>query len=200
MYFRKEHRIGADDCWKDAELEQSKNIHDYMLFNIYKTNVPDCQDELQRLSDFVVENNMHIREGYGNTNSCLIDKDSEVRNNQKITNEKCKSQLDSRVFHAVPDLSHGGFKAELESKLTQGEDTGEKKSCNVLSGKGLDVFTPLIPCIKNTVQDPNNLVPTWTWGGEHTRDHLQQKKFLEQNGYVFDGKVWKKKFCNPNGK
>jgi len=196
MYFDKQHRLGSDVCWINAQNEQSKTIYDYHLFNFYKTNVPECESENKKLREFVVENNLHIKEGYGFTNSCLVDNDSMLRNKRKMTQGKCKNQLDTRLFHAVPDLSHGGFKAEMESKLTQGEDTGEKKSCDVLSGKGLDVFTPLIPCLKDNIQDPNNIVPQWIRGGEHTRDHLKQKKYLNKNGYHFDGKIWRKKQCD----
>ena len=196
MYFDKQHRIGSDICWTNTQEEQSKSIHDYMTFNMYKTNVLDCHDEVKKLKDFVVENKMNVKEGYGNTNACFVDNDSSLRNEQKWTNEKCKNQLDTRLFHAVPDLSHGGFKAEIESKLTQGNDTNERKSCSVLSGKGLDVFTPLLPCLKDTIQNSEHIIPKWTWGGEHTRDHLKQKQFLKENGYVFDGKAWQKKYCN----
>lgn len=196
MYFDKNHRIGSDECWINAQNDQSKNIYDYRMFNFYKTNVPECKNEVKKLQEFVVENNLHIKEGYGNTNGCFVDNDSMLRNEQKITNEKCKNQLDSRLFHAVPSLNHGGFHPVIESKLTQGEDTGEKKSCNVLSGKGLDVFMPMIPCLRDSIQNPDNIVPKWVNGGEHTRDFVNQREFLEENGYAFDGKAWRKKHCN----
>ena len=196
MYFDKHHRLGSDVCWVNAQNDQSKSIHDYNMFNFYKTNVPECKEQNNKLKEFVVENNLHMKEGYGFTNSCLVDNDSMLRNKQTMTQGKCKNQLDTRLFHAVPDMSHGGFKAVIESKLTQGQDTGEKKSCDVLSGKGLDVFTPLIPCLKESVQNHNNIVPKWVRGGEHTRDHLKQKDYLKNNGYYFDGKVWRKKNCD----
>jgi hypothetical protein len=67
----------------------------------------------------------------------------------------------------------------------------------VNSGKGFDVFTPLIPCLKSTIQDVKHIVPPdqWVRGGEHTRDHVKQKRFLERNGYVYENNVWKKKNC-----
>jgi hypothetical protein len=193
MLFDEQNRLGSDECWINSQNKQSKDIHDYRTFNYFKTNVPDCEAKVNQLKDFVVQNNMYIKEGYGFTNACFVDHDTKLRNKQKITHGKCKNQLDTRIFHAVPDLFHGGFESVLESKLTQGESTGDKKSCASYNGKAFDVFTPLIPCLKDSVQSADHIIPKWVRGGEHTRDHVKQKAFLERNGYVMEGNIWKKK-------
>ena len=196
MIFDKQHRLGSDECWINSQNIQSKNIYNYNMFNPYKTNTPSCDKKVDQLKEFVVENNMHIKEGYGFTNACTVDNDTKLRNNQIMTHGKCKNQLNTRLFKAGPDLSQGGFHSVVESRLTQGESTGQKKSCEVTSGKGFDVFTPMIPCLKDSIQDVNHIVQPWVRGGEHTRDHIKQKRFLERNGYVFEDNVWKKKKCN----
>jgi hypothetical protein len=196
MYFDNQHRLGNDQCWVDGQVKQSQQINDYYLFNPYKTNVIDCDENESKLREFMVENKKNYREGYGVTNACHVDNDSKMRSeSKKLTHGKCKNQLSSRLFQAAPDLSHGGFESLLESRLTQGHSTGEKKSCEVTQGKGFDVMTPMLPCLKKQIQNVDHIVPTWVRGGEHTRDHINQKDFLENNGYVFDEKVWKKKTC-----
>jgi hypothetical protein len=196
MFFEKQNTLGSDDCWIQSQNTQSKEMYNYHMFNPYKTNIPKCEKKLEELQEFVVENNMHIRDGYGFTSACLVDNDTNLRNKQAITHGKCKNQLNTRLFQAVPDLGNGVFHPILESRLTQGELTGEKKSCEVTTGKGFDVFTPMLPCLKETIQDVKHIVPQWVRGGEHTRDHIKQKSFLERNGYVFEENAWKKKNCN----
>lgn len=197
MYFDNDSRLGNDKCWVDGQIKQSEKINDYQLFNPYKTNVPECSESEKKVREFMIENKKNYKEGYGMTNSCHVDDDSKMRTDEKVlTHGKCKNQLSSRLFQAVPDLSRGGFESLLESRLTQGQSTGLHKSCEVTSGKGFDTMTPLLPCLKKEVQNVEHIVPEkWVRGGEHTRDHIKQKDFLESNGYVFDEKVWKKKNC-----
>jgi hypothetical protein len=191
--FSLEHRIGGDKCALAARDLQNSSTQNYKLFNYYPTNIPNCGASVEKLQDFASDNYMTIREGYGFTNACRVDEDSKLRNGGVITNERYKVQLNSRVYHAVPNLARGGFVPTTESKLTQGEDTAQKRSCDVLSEVSIDRFIPLLPCLKDTVQDANHIVPTWTWGGEPTRDTVRQSQFLENNGYVFDGVAWKKR-------
>lgn len=197
MYFDTENRLANDKCWIEGQNKQSRLIQEYWLYNPYKTNTLECADSEAKLRHFMVENKKHYREGYGVTNACNIDKDSEFRTSKRLTHGRGKTQLNTRIFQAVPDMSNGGFESLLESRLTQGIRTAEKKSCEKTKGKGFDTMTPMIPCLRKTVQNPDHIVPTqWIRGGEPTRDHVKQKDFMERNGYVFDEKVWSKKECN----
>jgi len=193
MYFDKQHRLGSDECWKNAQNTQSGKIENYYLYNPYKTNVQDCSDNEDTLREFMAENHMNYREGYGNANSCHIDDDTKLRNNSKITHGKCKNQLSTRLFTSGPDLSVGGFEPLLESRITQGENTSLDKPCESYRGKGFDTMTPMLSCLASEVQNPDHIVPIWVRGGESTRDHVKQKNFLEKNGYIFDKNVWQKK-------
>jgi hypothetical protein len=196
MYFDKQHRLGNDECWINSQNVQSKNIYEYQSFNPYKTNTIDCQSNVNELRDFVVENNLHFKEGYGFTNACFVDTDTELRNQSILTQGgKCKNQLSTRLFTAVPNLRNGTFETEVESRLVQGDVTGNDKSCEPNKGKAFDVFTPLIPCLARTVQNVDHIVPKWVRGGEHTRDNIKQKDFLEKNGFELNGNTWQKKKC-----
>jgi hypothetical protein len=139
---------------------------------------------------------MHIKEGYGVANACTVDNDTKLRNDQIITRGKCKNQLSSRLFNASPYLFRGELEPDTESRIRQGEFNNKNKTCDLLSEKSLDVFTPMLPCLKENIQDDKHIIPTWARGGEHTRDHIKQQGFLERNGYVKKNNVWLKKNCN----
>lgn len=191
-YFDKEHRIGSDDCAKETIENQSKKVEEYLLFNSYKTNKEDCGDEVKKLNDFVANNHMNIREGYGFTNGCRIDNDSELRQ-LVLTSDKTKTQLFSRVFQGVPNLGRGNQNVDIENQLIQGDNTYNDFECH---GQSLDVFQPMITCLQKEIQDPKHIIPEWVRGGESTRDTLKQTEFLEKNGYKFEQNAWIKKQCN----
>jgi hypothetical protein len=190
--FEWEHRIGADECARTTKDFQNQSVENYALFPMFPTQGSDCSAN-KDITQFSSDNFMRFRDGYGPLNSCTVDKDSELRNGGLLTNDKFKRQLNSRVFQAVPDLSHGGFNPNIESRLTQGEKCSEHRSCNALSEVSINRFMPLVPCLRDTVQNHKHIVPTWTWGGEPTRDTVRQEEFLKASGYVFDGTAWQKK-------
>jgi len=183
MLFDNQHRMAEDECYRDAQNQQSDKIMSYALFNPYKTNVDNCGSKIDELKKFVVENpNLHIKEGYGFTNSCLVDNDSTLRNESKLTQQRCKNQLSIRTFPGGPHLNKSGFESVIDSRLTQGElNPSKNKSCESYIGKGFDVFTPLIPCLRDSVQNVDNIVPTWKRGGEHTRINMKESNFKHCN-------------------
>jgi hypothetical protein len=189
-YFNKDHVLGSDECAIDSYNQQNARLESYMLFNMYRANTLDCGEEVQKLKDFATENHMTFRDGYGTTNACQIDNDSEVRiQPSEHIRGKGKNQMFTRTFQAIPNLGRGEINVENESIIQQGEITFDDFDCQ---GKALDVFTPMLKCLSDNIQDPNNIVESWTRGGETTRDTLKQKDFLEKNGYQFDGISWNK--------
>lgn len=176
-YFENENRVGSDGCARKAEDMQNSKIQDYMLFNHQLVNTEKCKNESE-VKDFMVENYMRIKDGYGQANSCFIDKDSTVRYVDNV-DKKQNTQLFSRIFQAVPDLRKGDVNTEMEDVVVQGETTYNDFECH---GKSLDVFTPMLGCLQESIQNPNNIITPWTWGGEPTRDTLNQKDFLDKNG------------------
>jgi hypothetical protein len=194
--FQKKTRLSEEDCDQVSREGHNDNIFEYRTFNNYQTNKDnkkECVDNSQKISDFSIQNFMNIKDGHGNTNACHIDQDSEVRNNMKYTTDREKQQLFSRVFVGGPNLSKGGFEAETDARLTQGLMNSKKVNCSVLSESCYDRFEPMNNCMLKTIQSADNIIPDWKWGGEGTRDVLTQRVFLENNGYMFDGKVWQKK-------
>lgn len=192
MLFDQEHRIGADACANDAKNKQNEMYNQYLAFNYFK----EC-DGRENLQTFSTDNHMVYRDGFGSADTCTVNDDSMLRYGWEWTHIRNPQQLPKRVFTAIPDLSSGAFHADVESRLRLGEDTNTKKTCDPVSEVStLDhSITPMLPCVKS-VQDPQHIVPSWTWGGENTRDTVFQTQFLEENGYAFDGNVWKKQVAS----
>lgn len=191
-YFGNEHRVGTDTCAKESIDEQNEKWQNYMLFNSYRGNmIGSCSEEMKKINEFMSENYITMRDGIGFTNGCHVDVDSKIRIDSNRINRD-RNQIFTRTFQAVPDLSRGNVDVENESKIQQGEITFDDFQCQ---GKPFDVFTPMIPCLQKSIQDPNNIIESWVRGGETTRDTLKQKEFLEKNGYHFDGISLQKKQC-----
>jgi hypothetical protein len=164
-----------------------------MSFNFYNA----CEGR-EKLREFSSDNHLVYMDGFGSAKDCTVVDDSKIRYGWEMTNKRGNQQLPKRVFTAIPDLGRGSFNPQLEDTVKQGEDTNTRKTCDNLSEASLLKYTmtPLLDCIRGTIQDPDNIVPSWTWGGENTRDTVNQKAFLEQQGYAFDGNVWRKKISS----
>ena len=196
--FKNKTRLHEDECDVESKDIQNNNIYEYMSMNIFQTNKnneKECSESLNKIRDFSVNNHMHIRDGMGVTNACYVDHDSEVRNKFEMTSDKAKQQLYTRIFQGVPNINRGGFEAEVDAKMTQGDLHVKSDYCDIISEKSFDRFEPMKECMLNKNQNIENVIPEWQWGGEGTRDVLSQRDFLENNGYMFDGNVWKK-HCN----
>jgi hypothetical protein len=140
------------------------------------------------------------RDGYGwsSTDGCNIDDDSRVRNAQNLTNMRYIQQLNTRPYNTVPYMGRGTTNPVLENKIRTGEDTGQRKQCNTLSGIYIDRFVPLVPCLAKNIQNPVHLVteiarPDWVWGGLPSRDLIRNSNYLSKCGYVKNSKGWFKK-------
>ena len=193
--FELEHRIGADECAQSARELQNRSIDDYYLFNAYSTNSADCKAEEEKVRAFMSANHISYRDGYGFANQCHVDDDSKIRMGQEMTHDRSRTQLFTRTFQAVPNFARGGLIPNVESRLVQGDQVSDKRACDVLAEVNYNRNVPLLECLKGNVQNPDHIVPMWTWGGDPTRDTVRQAQFLENNGYQFDGSIWTKKMA-----
>ena len=192
-YFDKENRVGADECAHKAQDRGNRDMFDYHTFNIFQTNQSEpaaCTKATSELEEFYTGNFMNIRNGFGVASSCFVDEDSRIRRTN-LTHGRAPTQLFQRTFQAVPDFSHGTVKPEMESRIQQGENTYNAQECDSAPMP----FMPMIDCLRQQIQNSEHIIPPWTRGGDHTRDTLKQKEFLEKNGYNFDGNVWSKRQC-----
>ena len=175
-----DNRMGLDDCALAANEKQNNKIDQYQLYNPRA----DCNDK--QFMDIAACNNMVPNNGYGNSDSCNIDTDSRLRNGAELTD---KSTLNEQ-FRKCGANECEDEKNMTENRMRRGNDFGLKRCDTVSEASTLDLqFTPMVPCLKNNIQNANHIVPTWTWGGEPTRDSLKQKEFLQDQGFRFTNGV-----------
>ena len=173
-----DNRMGLDDCALAANERQNKRIDDYYLYNPRA----DCNDkEYMKVANC---NNMVVNNGYGYSDSCNIDTDSRLRNGAELTDKNVLNQKYRKCGANTGDCEDDV--RSIENRMRRGNDFGLKRCDTVSEVSTLDLhLTPMIDCLKTNIQNSNHIVPTWTWGGEPTRDSLRQKQFLQSQGFSF---------------
>ena len=160
--------LRSDRCNRLATDRENARIQEYVLRG--RTD-ETCSPAGARRPD-LDHRNLLMRPGYGVADQCTIDTDSRLRVNPGgLTNMRDQHQLFTRVYQAVPDLRGGLPRPDVESRLIQAEMTPSRK-CS--GGVEWDKpFLPMQACVASA-QDPAHIVPTWTWGGEATRDYVRR--------------------------
>lgn len=172
-------RLGLDDCALAANEKQNVSIDNYYLFD------PRDNKEVGKFNEVSACNNMIVNNGYGYSDGSHIDIDSQLRNGSEITNKSVINQEYRRCANNDCDMDM----KSIENRMRRGNDFGLKR-CDVISEVStLDLqMYPLVPCLARNIQNPDNIVfdpSKIVWGGAPTRDSIQQKKFLEQQGFKF---------------
>jgi hypothetical protein len=142
----------------------------------YTTNlVPDAREVNPLAIDNVV---VYPREGFG-LNNKAIDADSVLRNQPEFKNNRCNIRAQARPFLTVPFMGGGRGNADVESILLHSEQVRQGKEAGTVTEKSFDqVFVPLIPSVKDNIQNPKNLVtevadPGWVRGGLPSRSYIR---------------------------
>ena len=184
-----------DECYENQQTNESKGPGGYQLNNLYscKCGIPEVVDLATKGPGY---SSKQFKDGYG-WSYCDIDNDSKLRNAKNLTNLRCLNQLQERFNLTTPFLGRGMCDAELELKLQPGDDTSQKKQCNVLSGKDMTEYhmIPMISCLKKNIQDKKHIIEEengWVRSGIPSRQVIRNKDYLEKCGYSYDGKMWKK--------
>ena len=103
-----------------------------------------------------------------------------------IQNDVSRKELDTRLFPGAPYLSAGQSilkNTDLSSKLKFGEETRTNKSSNIISSYSADNFIPLVPSLKENVQNIDHIIPTyWVRGGMSTRTVVRNIDYLKSCG------------------
>lgn len=109
--------------------------------------------------------------GFGRPQELLNDESREGRVN---VYKRDTNQLFTRPFLTIPYIGKGEHKVDEESYLLSGENTKQHKQCNSLAGIFIEnQFTPLVPHLKENIQNVNNLISEnaqadWIRGGIDT--------------------------------
>jgi hypothetical protein len=184
-------RLTDDDCALVTKELQNNSINDYLLYNTYVTS--QCKQDRTTFDEFVANNpNLRFKDGSGFLNGCTVDNDSQLRNGAKITHDKEKIQLQTRWNQAVPSFNKGGLIVNVDTRLKSSEDTSVFRSCDKVVEKNFDRFIPLPQCLARSIQNPQHIIPTWTWGGDATRQYVQDSTYLAKCGFKNEGNMWKR--------
>lgn len=188
--FNQENRLTVDNCAQVTRELQNDSIQDRQLYNFYYTN--DCKCPV--LDEFLFENNMTIKDGYGFTSGCSVDTDSDLRLNGKVTHDKARIQLCTRAELGVPNLNKGGFIPNIESRIRFGDDTSSIRSCGYkLAEVDFNRNVPLVGCLASTVQNPKYIIEDWTRGGDWTRNDILTNEYMDKCGFKQNGQNWARK-------
>jgi len=170
--------LNNDECSVQTKERESAAYGEYILSNFRPCN-EDCNaSSARKIADQHPQ--MQIHDGYGwiSSGGCKVDDDSNVRLGTTVTNPKLINQLFERPYLTVPYMGNGCFYPNDESELLFSDQTGEKRSCNVLSGVSINnYFTPMIHELEKNIQNPENLIEEengWIRGGESTRKNLKE--------------------------
>jgi len=181
-------RIGNDPCGITARNIQNNKTETYLT-----TNYVSSSCGMQKPIDFATRQpNVFYKGGVGNNNGaggCNVNNETRLQYGNKPTRHKCKLSLQQRKYLTVPFLGKGKVQPIVESKMQQGVQITDKKSCRVLMEKsfmGLHM-TPMIPSLNSTIQNPANLIEQiaadgWIRGGLPSRELSRDQDYLERKG------------------
>ena len=160
-----------DTCGIEQYFTQSVGPGNYTTTNL----VPDARSVNPLASQSLM---LFPREGYGYNNS-FIDSDSILRNQPEFKNNKCNIRQQARPFLSVPYMGGGRGNAEVETFLQHSEQVRQGKECGTVSEQQFDgIYTPMIPLVKDNIQNPKNLIPEvaspgWIRGGLPSRSYIR---------------------------
>jgi hypothetical protein len=187
--------LGEDICYRTTKDIQNISNMDYNLIT-YK----DCECPSKKVEQMALnEPTILSKDGYGWTsvNGCNIDDDSNLRNASNLTNMRYIQQLYTRPYQGVPFMGRGVVDGGFENLIRTGEDTSQKKQCNTLCGIYIDTFVPLVPCLRDNIQNPIHLVEEvarkdWIRGGLPSRDLVRNTNYLQKCGLKHNKFGWVK--------
>ena len=172
--------IQDDTCYRNARDTMNKNINEYELFYMY-SNPQGCTNG--KAPDLMYQySNLHSHIGYG-PDSCAIDADSKLR--AGLTHSRCKQELFTRLFLAVPNLLRGEPNPVEERKLFNhnSDPPGDpRQRGKVFENAAQFNFTPLIPSVKQAIERDQGTVLPWPRGGADTREWVYDIEYLNKCG------------------
>ncbi len=137
--------------------------------------VPDART----VNPLSVESHMMFpREGYG-LNNKSINADSILRNQPAFLSKRCSTRAQARPFLSVPYMGGGRGNAEVETLLQHAEFSRMGKACDTVTETFFpNQYTPLVPTLAASIQNPKNLVPEvaapgWIRGGLPSREYIR---------------------------
>ena len=163
--------VKDDLCAVQQYYKQSSGPGSYAVEYL----VPDAKT----VNPLSVENLiMYPREGFGYNNK-NINADSILRNQPGFLSKRCSTREQARPFLSVPYMGGGRGNAEVETQLQHAEFSRMGKACDTVTETFFSQqFTPLVPTLASSIQDPKNLIPEvaakgWIRGGLPSREYIR---------------------------
>jgi len=163
-----------------------KDFQESVLPNTYiLSNFKDCNCNHDDALDMALNSKtVMVNDGYGSVgnNGCLIDNNSYLRYGM-MTNNGCINQTYPRI-NSVPNMSRGPVDVCAQSVLSSPELTNNNSACDSVMSVDYDRFIPMVPCLKNNVQNDTHIIPelsdpSWVRGGLSSRDLVKNTNYLE---------------------
>jgi hypothetical protein len=167
-------RIGSDSCSQDINSIENAQACSYLLQNYFTS---DCN--MSKAKQLATTQPGIIYSGSMGSDMCgsNIDDSSKLLIGSIQTAPKARIDLFQRPFATVPFLGRGAVDPILESQIQQGEAITNKRSVTQLTEKSHLKYrtTPMIPQVKENIQNPNNLIESsasegWIRGGVPSRE------------------------------
>ena len=167
-------RIGSDSCSQDINSIENAQACSYLLQNYFTS---DCN--MSKAKQLATTQPGIIYSGSMGSDMCgsNIDDSSKLLIGSIQTAPKARIDLFQRPFATVPFLGRGAVDPILESQIQQGETITNKRTVTQLTEKSHLKYrtTPMIPEIKDNIQNPNNLIESsasqgWIRGGVPSRE------------------------------
>ena len=175
----------SDPVAVDLDTIQSQGTGYYVMENMH-----GCGCELKDAREVQLSQpmiNFNGGQGWMGEKGCLIDTDSELREDpDKLTNKKYIHQLVERPHLTTGNLVKGFFDVDVESVIRPGIDAGDDRACNSLSGVSIgNYFTPMIPKLQDEIQNTKHIVPedsmqSWVRGGLPSRQMARNEDYLRR--------------------
>jgi hypothetical protein len=179
-------RIGDDVCGISERDIQNQNFGSYTTQNYFE-KFCDLTHQINLATN---QPNIFLSGSVGSAFSgaggCNIDNDSNLRIKRTQTNPKGRISLRERPYKSIPYLGRGPSMPLQESKLQQGIYLETKKNCKMVTEKSYRTRdSELIPSLKATIQNPNNLIEGmaaegWIRGGLPTRELTRDNDYLNK--------------------
>ena len=174
-------RIGNDNCCIDQETIQDSLACSYLLQNYFSK---DCT--MKNAKELATSQPcINYSGGFGlGAGGCNVQDSSRLLLGGIQTHPRCRIDLYQRPFATVPFLGRGSVDPILESQIQQGEAITNKRSITKLTEQSYLKYhtTPLLPSVKETIQNPANLVEGvaaqgWIRGGVPSRELTKDKNY-----------------------